>query len=175
MKRVVAPPMIVAAALLAALFAACDGGGDTNTPAPTRSASPAATAGPSATPSLEEEISEAYLVYWDAYSKALLELDLSQVDEVAAGEQLERIRQEIEDFRSQGVALRVVVEHDFVLVEASSTKATVVDEIINNSFFVDPVTKEPPTAEGSGEVLKDTYQLEKTDGRWIVTNGSRRR
>jgi hypothetical protein len=165
----------ITVAAVAAILVSCDGDGPASTPEASRTASESGTPVPSATPSLEEEISQAYLDYWDAYRAALLELDASLVERVATGEQLERIRQEIEGFRAQGVALRVVVEHNLVIAEASPTEATVVDEIVNNSFFVDPVTKEPSTAEGSGEVLNDTYHLEKTDGLWIVTNGSRRR
>lgn len=170
--------LTLALALLAGLVAACNGddsSDETSTPsrtnAPTESASPQ----PSPTQPLEEQISEAYLDYWDAYSEALLELDLSLVEDFAGGEQLERIREEIEGFRDQGVALRTVVEHDFIVVEATPTTATVVDEIVNNSFFVDPVTKDPPTAEGSGEMFTDTYQLEKADDQWIVVDGSRLR
>ena len=168
-------PILLAPALLATVFAGCDGDDGKNAPAPSASASATATLGPSATSSLEGRISQAYLAYWDAYSQALLELDPSLVQQMAQGAQLERIKQEIDGFRAQGVALRVVVEHNFVIIDASPAAATVVDQIVNNSFFVDPITKEPPTAEGSGEHLKDTYQLENVGGRWIVTNGSRQR
>ncbi len=155
--------------------AGCDGDGE---PSGTLKASPSpetATAEPSATLSLEDEIGQAYLRYWDAYSDALLELDVSLVEDVATGEQLERVRAEIEGFRAQGLALRVRVEHDFVVVEASEDSATVTDTIVNNSFFVDAVTKEPPEGTSSGEILEDTYRLEKIGGQWMVTSGSRQR
>jgi hypothetical protein len=169
--------MLMGALLVATgMLAACNGD-DVSDGAATPSASPSAveTAEPTATPSLEDEVGAAYLQYWDAYSAALLELDVSLAEEFASGEQLQRIREEIDGFRSQGVALRTVVDHDFVVVEASATTATVLDEIVNNSFFVDPVTKDPPTAEGSGETFTDTYELDKVGSRWIVVDGSRLR
>jgi hypothetical protein len=161
-------------ALISPALTACNGDDDGDrTPTASGQRTATRTAEPTATQSLEDEVSEAYLEYWDAYSAALLELDISLVEPFAAGERLEEIREEIEEFRSQGVALRTVVEHDFVVVDVSETTATVSDEIVNNSFFVDPVTKEPPTAEGSGEMFTDTYHLERVGDRWIVVEGNR--
>jgi hypothetical protein len=164
------------------LLVACNaGGGQPTTPAgetsptPTPAVTATTEAMPTPTPSVEEEVSEAYLRYWDAYSDALFELDATLAQDVASGEELDRIREEIEGLRSQGLALKTVVEHDFVLVEASEESATLLDEIVNNSFYIDAETKEPPQAEGSGEVLRDTFYLEKIDGHWMVVRSTRQR
>jgi hypothetical protein len=117
----------------------------------------------------------AYLLYWDAYSKSVLNLDAGMMNGTATGDELQSIKAEIEQLRSQGVALRVVVTHKPVVVEISATSATLLDEMVNNSFFVDPITKNPPIASGSGNVLKDTYRLQKIDGRWVVTGSVRQR
>lgn len=160
--------------LLASLAGACNGDDDPDaTPTPSSTTATAGTSTTSATASLEDEVGAAYLEYWDAYSAALLELDVSLVEPFAGGERLDEIREEVEGFRAQGVALRTVVEHDFVVIEASENTATVSDEIVNNSFFVDPETKEPPTAEGSGETFTDNYRLEKVGDKWIVVQGTR--
>ncbi len=159
------------------VLTACSGGGG-GAETPTASARPsvtAQTASPSETASLKGEVGDAYLHYWDAYSAALLNLDPSLVEQLAGGEQLHRIRNEIDGLRAQGVAERTVVEHHFVVIGATATTATVSDEIVNNSFFVDPVTKYPPSAAGSGERFTDIYQMEKVGDRWIVVNGSRQR
>jgi len=179
MARSVLPSLLLVVALLpAALFSACGDGGEpestpTSTATSTQTGSPTNTPALGPTPSVEEEVEAAYLAYWDAYSEAVLNLDPSLVEDFAAGEELESIRQEIEQLRTDGVALRVVVEHDLLVIPTSETAATVVDEAVNNSFFVDPVTKDPPEAEGSGEVIRYTFFLEPQEGRWVVVRGER--
>jgi hypothetical protein len=166
----------VAVAAVAVFVIACDGGGQSSeTPKASPKPSGTATVEPSATLSRDEEISQAYLRFWDAYSKALLELDPALAKDVAAGNELDRIANEIESLQAQGLALRVRVEHNLVIVEASEVSATVTDAIVNNSFYVDAITKQPPEASGSEERFNDTYRLDKVDGRWIVTDGSRQR
>ena len=164
-------------------LAACGGGDASPTPTPTATvaASPTVTPTepvPTATPSLEEreaEVSAAYLAYWDAYAEAVLNLDVSLVEGLAAGDELESIREEIEGLRAEGVAMRIVVEHDFMVVDLTATDAIVIDELVNNSFTVDPETKEPFEAEGAGNALRDTVRLELMDGRWVVVSGTRER
>ena len=143
-------------------------------PAP---APPAATATttpmPAPAPSVEEGVEAAYLAYWDAYALAALHLDASLAEGFASGEELRRIRDEIASLRASGVALRVVVEHDLLVVVTSPASAVVVDRITNRSFYVDPVTRQPPRAEGGGEVLRDTVFMEKAGERWIATGSQR--
>lgn len=167
---------------LALLVVACNGRGDqasteVSEASPTASATATTTMEPKPTPtvSVEDEITAAYIRYWEAYGQALLNLDPSLAEGVASGQELERIREEIETFRSQGVALRVVVEHNPVILEASESSATLFDEMVNNSFYVDPETKEPPVASGSGEILRDTFYFERMDGQWMVARSTRQR
>ena len=161
------------------MFGGCRGDGGTSTPTstPTATAATAATATATVpirpTPSPEEEVEEAYLDYWEAYADAVLNLDASLVEGFATGEELERLRAEVETLESDGVAVRVVVEHDMLVTLTSDTAGTVIDEVTNNSFYVDATTKEPSTAPGTGEVLRNTFFLERIDGRWMVTRGVR--
>lgn len=120
------------------------------------------------TASIEDEVAEAYLAHWDAYADAVLNLDISLVEDYATGEELEAIRSEIEQLRADGVALRVVVEHDFVVASVEDSRAVVLDEIVSNSFYVDPETKQPDEGEGSGDVLRYATHLERIDEQWIV-------
>lgn len=163
--------------LLALVVAACGGSNAEPTPTATATvASPSPTATspqPTATPDPEAEVLAAYLAYWDRYAEAMLTLDAEAVAGVASDEELERVRNDVESLRSQGVAARVVLEHHPVVVEVTATSAIVLDEMTNNSFYVDPETLEPPEAEGSGEALVDTFFLEKVDGRWIVVRSVR--
>ncbi|MDP9180645.1 MAG: hypothetical protein M3O21_02860 [Chloroflexota bacterium] len=159
--------------LVITLLTSCGGGSDSATLTPSATALPSSTAQPSATSSIEAEVGDAYLQYWDAYSAALLALDSTPVAQFASGQQLQRIQDEIDGLHAQGVAERVVVEHHFAVIGATATTATVSDQIVNNSFFVDPVTKDPPSAAGSGERFTDTYKMAKVGDRWVVVNGSR--
>ena len=184
--------VLVAAALAAVLLAARGGGAEPDPRAVTvaapvaaapAAASPTAVPTPSPTPvpvpapapasSVEEEVEAAYLAYWDAYALAALHLDASLAEGFASGEELRRIRDEIASLGESGVALRVVVEHDLLVVVTSPASAVVVDRITNRSFYVDAVSKQPPRAEGGGEVLRDTVFMEKAGERWIATGSQR--
>lgn len=150
-----------------------DDASDTPTPDASLSATATGTAPPTATVSIEDEVIESYLAYWDRYAAAVLDLNADLVADLAGPEELARVQGEVEMLRAQGVALRVVIEHNPIVVESSETTAVVYDEMTNNSFYVDPVTKEPPEVEGTGELLKDTFFLEKVDGQWTVTRSVR--
>ncbi|MGE0538770.1 MAG: hypothetical protein AB7R89_01135 [Dehalococcoidia bacterium] len=128
---------------------------------------------PTATPAPQEEVLAAYHRYWEAYGQALLDLDPTRVQDVAAGDRLQRIQEEINELRRRGVAARTNVINNPVLVEIDTDSATIYDELVNNSFYVDAVTKQPSQASGSGEVVRDTYQLQKIDGVWKVVGSSR--
>ncbi len=190
---VLASAVVVAAALAAVLLAAGGGDGEQHAGAATGAvpvaAAPAATAAASPTteptptptpapapapaPSVEEKVEASYLAYWDAYALAALWLDASLMEGFASGEELRRIRDEIASLRESGVALRVVVEHDPLVVVTSPASAVVVDRITNRSFYVDPVSKQPPRAEGGGQVLRDTVFMEKAGERWIAVESQR--
>lgn len=175
---------VVVCTALAALVLGCgDDGGDesptatamvTATATETGMATSTATAATS-DEALRREVEEAYLAYWDAYAAAVLELDVSLVEDYATGDELEGIRQEIEDYRSDGVAARIRVEHDFEIASITDDTAVVIDEYVNNSFYVDADTKLPEDAPGSGEVIRDTISMEKVNGRWFVVRGTRER
>jgi hypothetical protein len=132
-----------------------------------------ATATPTA--SVEMEIISAYLKYWDAYTNAVLNLDVSAVDGMARGEELQAIRDEVDELKAKGLAVRTVVTHNPVVIQVTGDTAVLQDEMVNNSFYVDPKTKDPPVASGSGEVLRDTFYLQKVNGVWTVTRSVRER
>lgn len=165
----------------AVLTSACGGGSSepptaTASPAtatPTASPTASPTPPPTATASIEEEVAEAYLAYWEAYAEAVLNLDLSLVEDFVSGEELDGIREEIATYEANGVAARISVEHDFTVVSADEMSAVVIDQYVNNSFFVDAETKEPEEGEGTGEVFRDTVFMERIDGRWVVVRGTR--
>ena len=115
-------------------------------PTPT-AAPPAATAVPTAPPAtptavpipleLRHEIEDAYVRYWHVRADAALTLDPSLLPEVAAGDRLEREREEIAQLRAEGRARKVVVDLQFRVVRATETTATVHDDFKNWSYAVD--------------------------------------
>lgn len=156
---------------------------------PPAAAAPPATAGSpaSATPrasapigsptaSPEQAVRAAYQRYWEVYSQAVLDLDDEAISSVASGEELRSIQEEIQSLRGRGLAARVRVTHNVLLVEVSEVTATLYDEMVNNSFFVNAETKERRVASGSGVVLRDAYSFEKSaDGVWKVMRSGRQR
>lgn len=180
---------VVAATSVVVLLAGCSRGEGktepqataataTPTPVPTAAAAPVT---PSPTARLGQSRQEAermvlgaYQQFWDVYSQAVLDLNPAPVESVASGERLQGIRDEIEDLRRRGLAMRVSVTHNPLIIEMSEDSAVVYDEMVNKSFFVNAATKEPRTASGSGMLLRDTYILQRAaDGTWKVVSGGR--
>jgi hypothetical protein len=167
-------------AMLAVVALAC-GGDDQDQPGragddPAVAASTVTTSGTAtATPTVEQEVLAAYMRYSDAYKQALFDLDAKHVEGVATGEQLQRIRAEIDGLRAQGLAGRIEVTHKPVVIQVSGDTATLLDEMVNNSFYVDAKTKEPPVASGSGEILRDTFYLQRIGDKWMVTQSVRQK
>ena len=180
---------VVAATSVVLMLAGCSRGEDRFEPRATVATTPATSARttaatpvtPSPTASLgqnrpeaERRVLEAYQQFWEVYSQAVLELDPAPVESVASGERLQGIREEIEDLRRRGLAMRVSVTHNPLIIELNEDSAVVYDEMINKSFFVNAATKEPRTASGSGMLLQDTYTLQRAvDGTWKVVSGGR--
>ena len=162
---------------LTLLLTACNGGGDTRdaSPTPPATQTPAPTAVPTATPSVEQQVSEAYLHYWDIYADAVFNLDDSRLPEVMTDPDLERARQEVEALRQRGRAAKIVVEHNFVILQLDQVagSATIRDEYTNKSYEVDGQTKEMVGKAPQGNVLTDTYFLVKEGGTWKVRDGIR--
>lgn len=165
--------------LVMALAAAC--GGDEAGPTPAATATPGnasptrtVVAGPTATPDPEAEVLAAYAEYWEIYIEALRNRDDSRLGEVMTGPRLQRGLQEIADLHAQGRAVQLVVDNSPIVLEIRGDLALISDEYENNSYYIDPVTKEPVGATPVGsETLKDLITLERVDGVWKVRDGVR--
>jgi len=129
--------------------------------------------GGAATPSRAQEVEQAYLKYWEVYSEAMYTLRTSRLSEVAAGERLEQAVVEVEKLKAQGRAAKIDVEHHFFVFDATANSARVHDEYVNNSYAIDPETKQPVGTPGKSESIVDTYFLERVDGVWKVVRGVR--
>ena len=105
MKRHVRTRLVVLTIGLSAMLplAACGGDGDasaTPTPTPSRSATTTGTAPATATVSIEDEVIESYLAYWDQYAAAVLDLNADLVTDLAGPEELARVQGEVEMLRA---------------------------------------------------------------------------
>lgn len=124
---------------------------------------------------LEREIVEAYLHYWEVRIQAYYDLDASLLPQVLSGPKLLREQEQMQEFREQGKAVKVDVEHHLLLVEVAPDRALVYDEYFNQSVFIDSATKEElPTKEPPG-TEKVSYEMRKIDGIWKVVDGRQHR
>jgi len=157
-------------------LAACDGGNDQDKSDTTPTAARTSTAGTAtSSPPAEDEISAAYLKYWDVYADAVFNLDETGLEEVLTGPQLQRTRYEINSLRQRARAAKIVVEHNFLIVDqdAAAGTATIRDGYTNSSYEVDAASKEIVGDPAPGTVLTDTYFLVKEGGVWKVQDGIR--
>jgi hypothetical protein len=163
--------------VLALFVTACNSGVGTRdaSPTPVATHTTVPTVAPTATPSVEEEVSQAYLHYWEVYAEAVFNLDESRLSEVMTDPDLERAREEVETLRQGGRAAKIVVEHNFVILQLDPVAgtATIRDEYTNNSYEVDANTKEMIGEAPQGNVLTDTYFLVREGGTWRVRDGIR--
>ena len=176
MRRLAITVALVATALA---LSGCDGGEGEGerangqgspTPAATATATVAPTQTPSATAttSPEEQVSQAYLHYWDVYADALYNLDTSRLTDVMTGPRLERALNEVKQLRDQGRAVRIVVENHPVVVQIESDRAVVYDEYENRSYFIDPTTKEALNRTEGSQTIRDTVTLTRVGQTWKV-------
>jgi hypothetical protein len=120
-------------------------------------------------------VEDAYLRYWDLYGDALSRLDTARIGEVAAGEELLRIRAEVEAFRRRDRAVRVRVDHSYAIRPHTESEAEIEDEITNRSFTVDPRTKEPTLGPDVADLERDTFLMKSQGDTWKVVRSTRQR
>jgi hypothetical protein len=129
---------------------------------------------PTAAPDVAAAVSGAYLQYWSVRSDALLNLDPTGLDQVAAGDELSALNKDISDLSGQGKALKTDVEHHMSVLTVFDDKALVSDRIRDSSVFVSPDTLQPLTGQPSPDQAPETtivYELALLDGTWKVING----
>lgn len=149
---------------------------DPATSAPIPTAAQSATATPVSTvdPELAAEVSAAYARYWQVLADADWSNDPSALDQVAAGEQLVTLRNNIAEDQSLGRATRVRVQLNYVVVSAHGDQAQVNDHIQDLSVYVDPSTHErlpgevEPSSADTAPTTDAAFQLQLLDGTWKV-------
>lgn len=133
-----------------------------------RSEDPKTSSSPKPSPvSMEAEVEQAYLRYWEVYADALLNLDEGRLEEVLTGEALETTRQLVEEQTSKNQPVRVRVEHDYRVIVAGDDFATVDDNFLSHSVRLDPRTGEPIEQDPNLKV-RNSFTLRKVGGTWKV-------
>ncbi len=132
------------------------------------SPSPTPSASPTPTPSdVRAEVEQAYLKFWEVWASANSELDPKRLEQVAAGEALRVLSEQVEAQRAKNQPVRIRVEHDYEILLPEEGVASVEDRYINHSVRLDPATKQPIETDPNQTVRK-SHTLKKAQGRWKV-------
>ncbi len=146
------------------------GGGAAATAQSTVSATPTSlpTLQPTPVLSPRQQVMQAYHHYWRDYRQALYTLISSQMSNVATGDELRQVQEQVVSLRRVNHAVRTRVTHHALVVSIRGDKATVYDEILNRSFTIDPLTKQPPQGSNRADLEKDIYFFQRVQGKWKV-------
>ena len=123
---------------------------------------------PTPTLSPRQQVMQAYHHYWRDYRQALYTLISSQMSNVATSDELRQVEAQVVSLRRDNRAVRTRVTHHALVVSIRGDKATVYDEILNRSFTIDPVTKQPPQGSNRADLEKDIYFFQRVQGKWKV-------
>jgi hypothetical protein len=139
--------------------------------------SPLPTAVPTVDPQIADEVTRAYLLYWDVRAQALSDLDAAHLADVAANGELSALQKSIEDLRSQGKAIATSVEHHDYVMWNQGNQAQIADRYRDRSVYIDPSTKNPLPGEVIPPNFQDApesnvvYLLQKDGQGWKVLGG----
>jgi hypothetical protein len=123
---------------------------------------------------LEREVEEAFLRYLDVYSNAVINLDSSRLPEVLDGAALQWVQEEVNDLKERQRPAKVIEENRTLrFTDVTPTSATLEDEYVNRSVYVDPRTKEPLPRTSAPTRVRQTYQYRKISGVWKIVDGTR--
>jgi len=135
---------------------------------------------PTPTADQAAEIAAAYKQYFDVSGEALMSLDATGLDDVAAGDSLAGLQQNIERDRTEGRALQTSVEHlQVYVVDVQGDEADVADRYKDSSIYVDPTTHAPlpgqvtPASPDVAPIVSVVYHLQRIEGVWKVVSGQR--
>lgn len=117
------------------------------------------------------EIEKDYLRHWEVWTKANLELKPELLDEVATGEALQALTEQLGQQKEKNQPVRIRVEHNYRIVypvpDLGPDTASIEDQYINHSVRLDPKTMEPIEPDPNDPV-RVSFTLKKVDGKWKV-------
>ena len=140
---------------------------------PSRSGPAVAAASPETSSAAEQQVIEAYLRYWQVYSDAVLNLDTSHLNEVLAGPALQWVTDEVTGLKEKNTPAKVNVQHNYAVVRLGDTTATLVDNYVSQSVYVDPKTRQPLPRTDPPTHVEQSFDFQKVDGVWKIVGGNR--
>lgn len=128
---------------------------------------------PTQTPT-QREVEAAYQKYLDVYAQAVADLDTSHLTDVLDGQALQWVTDEVNDLKAQGRPVKVIEDERLLLFgRTTDTSATLVDEYISRSVYVDPATKQPLSRSTPPTRVRQSYEFRKIGGVWKIVDGTR--
>jgi hypothetical protein len=115
-------------------------------------------------------VETAYQRYWEVTTQAYFTLDTSRLPEVLAGEELSREERRVQQLAAQGVAGQLIYQHRLSFPEVSQSRALIVDELVNESHDIDPVTKVPLPSTRSPSDERIQVEMQVLEGGWKVVD-----
>jgi hypothetical protein len=145
---------------------------ETAVPSEVAAATESPTALPTVEPTLAAEVGQAYENFWRVRSQALLDLDPTHLPEVMDGNYLEGTVHRISELQNEGKAIKTQVSLSYSVLEVSAENATIVDDVIDNSVYVN-IGTEDAISEPTADQLRILYTLRTVGGVWKVVDSVR--
>lgn len=122
---------------------------------------------------IADEVLRAWSDYLRVYQEAMRKLDTSHLTEVMAGNALQRITGEVNRLAAQHSPVVIIeTNHHVAIVKLSNTSATLADEFLDGSEYVDAKSGQPIKRTTPPDQVLMTYQFEKTGTTWKVVQGT---
>lgn len=122
---------------------------------------------------IANQVLQAWSDYLRVYQEAMLKLDTSHLTDVMAGDALQRITDEVNRLASQHRPVMIVeTDHHVAIVRLSTTTATLADEFLDGSEYVDASTGKPITRTTPADQVLMTYQFQRIGTTWKVVEGT---
>jgi hypothetical protein len=122
----------------------------------------------------EQEVEDTYYRYLQIYGDAAINLDTSHLSEVLGGHALQLVTEEIDDRKSRGRPLKVIEDdRQIAFGPITETSAILIDEYTSRSVVLDINTKQPLPRTSPPIRVRQTYVLQRFNGKWQIIDGSR--
>jgi hypothetical protein len=122
---------------------------------------------------IANEVLRAWSDYLRVYQEAMRNLDPTHLTDVMAGDALQRITGEVNQLASQHRPVMIIeTDHHVAIVQLSNSAATLADEFLDGSEYVDAKSGQPIKRTTPPDQVLMTYQFKKIGTTWKVIKGT---